>query len=73
MTTAAPQVRETFVPLASAAIRLGVPMAWLLAEAKAGRVPYLPAGRRMLFNIALVEKALLERATAGSQEGEQHA
>ena len=43
-------------------VLLGVPAAWLRSEAEAGRVPYLRAGRRLLFNLAEVERSLLERA-----------
>jgi hypothetical protein len=42
--------------------RLGLPAAWLKAEAKAGRIPSLRAGRRLLFNPEAVERVLLERA-----------
>ena len=40
----------------------GLSMAWLRAEAEAGRIPSLRAGRRLMFNVAAVEQALLERA-----------
>jgi hypothetical protein len=53
---------ETFLPLQQAALRLGVPAAWLRAEAKADRIPALRAGRRLLFNIPLVQRSLLARA-----------
>jgi hypothetical protein len=53
---------ELFVPLRRAATRLGVPASWLRAEALAGRVPYLRAGRRMLFNPRAIEAVLLDRA-----------
>ncbi len=53
---------ETFLPLRQAAVRLGVPAAWLRTEAKADRIPSLRAGRRVLFNIPLVEQALFARA-----------
>jgi hypothetical protein len=53
---------ELFLPLRRAAVRLGVPMAWLRAEADAGRVPHLRAGRRLLVNPEAVERALLKRA-----------
>lgn len=42
--------------------RLGVPAGWLKAEAKAGRLPYLRVGSRMLFHLDTVKKALIERA-----------
>jgi hypothetical protein len=53
---------ESFVPLRRAAARLGVPAAWLRAEAVAGRVPSLRVGRRLLMNPEAVERVLLERA-----------
>jgi len=48
--------------LARMAARLGVTRAWLLEEAKAGRVPCLPAGRRFLFSPVAVQEALAVRA-----------
>lgn len=54
--------RETFEPLQVAAMKLGVPAAWLKSEAEAARVPCLRAGRRLLFNVEQVERALLEHA-----------
>jgi len=54
---------ETFVAVQHAAIRLGVPAAWLKAEAEAGRVPSLRAGRRILVNLEIVKDALLQRAS----------
>jgi len=56
------QKLESFVSLQGAALRLGVPMAWLRAEALAGRVPCLRAGRRLLFRVADVEHVLADRA-----------
>ncbi|MGD8453218.1 MAG: hypothetical protein PVJ57_15475 [Phycisphaerae bacterium] len=56
------QTPELFLPLRRAAARLGVPAAWLRAEAHAGRVPHLRVGRRLLFNPAAVETVLLDRA-----------
>ena len=53
---------EPFLPLRQTAVRLGVPAAWLRAEANAGRVPCLRAGRRLLLNPEAVEAALLARA-----------
>ncbi len=53
---------KSFVPLDRAAAHLGVPAAWLKAEAKAGRVPHLKAGRRMLFHLGTVEQSLQVRA-----------
>jgi hypothetical protein len=39
-----------------------VPVAWLKAEAEAGRIPALRAGTVFLFDPATVERVLLERA-----------
>jgi hypothetical protein len=41
--------------------RTGIPVAWLRREADAGRIPHLLAGRRRLFDLAVVMKALAER------------
>jgi len=56
------QNSELFVPLRRAAARLGVPAAWLRAEALAGRIPSLQVGRRLLVNVGAIESVLLERA-----------
>lgn len=50
--------------LAGLARQLNLSRSWLKAEADAGRIPYLKAGRRRLFNIKAVEKALAKRAAA---------
>ena len=49
-------------PLGITARLLHVPVAWLRAEAEAGRVPHLQAGRALLFDPDVVERVLLERA-----------
>ena len=49
-------------PLGVTARLLQVPAGWLRAEAEAGRVPHLRAGKSFLFDVALVERLLLERA-----------
>ena len=48
--------------------RLRLPVAWLKAEAEAGRIPSLRAGRRLLFNATAVERALLDRAAGTPHE-----
>ncbi len=50
------------LPLARMARRIHVSQAWLREEAKAGRVPHLPAGKRLLFNAIAVEEALANQA-----------
>ena len=49
----------TLHPLAR---KLGLPPGWLKAEALAGRIPCLKAGRRLLFNPSAVEASLSARA-----------
>lgn len=58
----------TVLPLNRCARRLGVTAKWLREEAKAGRIPALKAGSRLIFNVAAVEAALAERAAAERQE-----
>jgi excisionase family DNA binding protein len=53
---------DFFQPYRLVASRLGVPAAWLRAEAEAGRLPHLRAGRQILVHPDQVEKALLDRA-----------
>jgi hypothetical protein len=61
--------REPFQPLRATAARIGVPSAWLRAEAKAGRVPHLPAGRELLFDVDQVARVLRERTAQATTEG----
>jgi hypothetical protein len=51
------------LPLYAMARRLHVPNNWLRAEAEAGRIPCLIAGRQILFNPAIVESLIVERAS----------
>ncbi len=44
--------------------RIGLPAAWLRREADAGRLPCIRAGRRRMFNLRAVAKALAERQAA---------
>ena len=41
--------------------RTGLPVAWLRREADEGRLPCIRAGRRRMFDLAAVLKALVER------------
>lgn len=59
---------KTFMPLHMLSRRLGLPAAWIKAEAEAGRLPHLRAGRQMMFNPEAVERVLFER-TQQEQEG----
>ncbi len=53
---------ETFRSLKSTALQLGLPASWLKDEAENSRVPCIRVNRRLLFNVQLVEAALLDRA-----------
>jgi len=44
------------------AAELQLPREWLATEADAGRIPCLRIGRRRLFNVDAVRRALAERA-----------
>jgi hypothetical protein len=64
MSTTNPQL----VPINVAARWLRVPVSWLRAEAEAGRIPCLRAGKTILCDFAAVEAALLERARQGKAD-----
>ncbi len=51
-----------FVPLYTLARRSGIPEAFLKKEADAGRIPYIQAGRRRLFNQTDVEAVLSQQS-----------
>ena len=51
--------------IGQAARRLRVPAKWLQAEAEAGRIPHLKAGRAILVDPDTVEQVLLQRAREG--------
>lgn len=53
---------DTLASAHSAARRFGLPAKWLLAEAREGRLPCLRAGRRILFSVRAIERALIDRA-----------
>lgn len=55
--------------LASRLRRFGLTLAWLQAEAEAGRIPCMRAEKRWLFNVEAVEEALLRRAAEGESRG----
>ncbi len=57
-----------FIPVREAAERLGVPMSFLRAEALAGRIPFLRAGGRMLFDLQSTHRAIVERVAHVAQE-----
>lgn len=52
------------IPIGAMARILGVTARWLRAEAEAGRIPSLRAGKRILVDRETVEAIMLERAKA---------
>lgn len=50
--------------LTQLAERYGLSPAWVKRQAKAGRLPYLKAGARLLFNSTAVAEALARMAAA---------
>jgi hypothetical protein len=50
------------LPLGAMARRIHVQSRWLASEARAGRLPHVDAGGRILFDAALIERLLLKRA-----------
>ncbi len=61
---------NAYVSAIELAHELGLPLAWLKAEAKAGRIPSLQVGRRLLFNPEAVERVLLDRAAKGARDAQ---
>lgn len=55
-------MHHRLLPLSLMAKRVRVPVSWLRAEAEAGRVPALAAGKTFLFDAEAVEECLLARA-----------
>lgn len=58
-----------FISLEELAAELGLPAAWLRAEADAGRIPSLRAGRRRMFNLESVEEVLIDRSASRAEAG----
>ena len=48
---------------------LGVPRAWVRTETKAGRIPCVRAGRRVLYSSAAVEAAIRSMARHARDDG----
>ena len=61
--------QQQLLTLPALARRLSLPTTWLKAEAAAGRIPSLQAGRRVLFNAEAVENCLVQRAAATPEGG----
>ena len=58
------------LPIGPMARRLRVPIKWLRAEAKAGRLPHVEAGTAILFDPNTVEQILIERAQRGGHDAD---
>lgn len=63
-----PHERPRFVSIGVLADRLGVPIAWLRAEVDSGRIPFLRAGRRRIFDAESVERTLAQRVKNGADK-----
>lgn len=59
------------VTLYELADALELPAKWLAAEAKAGRVPHLEIGRKLMFSAEAVRLALFERAQRSVNQNEK--
>ncbi len=59
---------EKILTLAELAEALRLPYRWLRAEADAGRIPHLRAGKKYRFVLPAVERALAARAAGGMEE-----
>jgi hypothetical protein len=55
-----------FIPARQVAAQLGLPLSWVQAEARAGRLPHLKVGRSLFFDLDVVRTALRERAADNS-------
>ena len=64
------ETNHALLPMAKMARRLRVTVAWLRAEAEAGRVPCLKAGKRYLFAPVAVEEILADRAAQSMEPAE---
>jgi len=64
---------KAYITAIELAHELGLPLAWLTAEAKAGRIPSLQVSRRQMFNADVVRASLAERTAQGQDaQGVQH-
>jgi hypothetical protein len=54
--------KRAFVGALELASELGLPVAWVRHEARAGRLPALRVGRRTMFDVEAVKRVLTERA-----------
>jgi hypothetical protein len=59
---------RSLVNLNGLSAHLRLPTRWLRQEARAGRLPCLRVGRKLLFDLGAVERALAERAATGWEQ-----
>ncbi|MFT4593580.1 MAG: hypothetical protein ACI9JK_001292 [Phycisphaerales bacterium] len=64
--------KRTIVSIDGLSESLQLSKRWLHAEAKAGRIPSLIAGKRRLFNIDAVQQCLAKRAAKNNEGGSSH-
>lgn len=57
---------KPFVSLHTLSQQLGLPAAWIKAQAVAGKIPSLRTGRRLMFNQTDVQHVLLKRANSNA-------
>jgi hypothetical protein len=57
--------QNKLLPLYVVARRLHVPQKWLRAEAEAGKIPHLKAGKAILLNPVITENLLIQRMSKG--------
>jgi hypothetical protein len=62
MSTTSPTPVPALLPLGQVARLLHLPSAWLRAEAEAGRLPCLRAGKAILMELETIEAILIERS-----------
>ena len=63
--------KSTFISVIELSNELGLPLAWLKAEAKAGRIPSLKVGLRRLFDADSVRHVLAKRAKLTGQSSSE--
>jgi len=61
-----------FVTINQLSHELNLPAAWLRAEARAGRIPSLKVGRRLVFDPQLVMRVLFARSRSAKPDTARH-
>jgi len=55
-------VEKQLLKAGPTARKLGIPVSWLKAEAGAGKLPHIRAGKILLFDPQKIERILIKRA-----------